>query len=218
MTDVPEDAKPPPVQPAVTATAQAVPAQAPPTRLKATLVLRLIAILAIFKCLLTLGAGMVVMDLSHHDVAETLNRWMRNLNLDPDADGPVHDAVAWLVKKMVGTSVGKLRLLGLLFYLYAGLYLAEAIGLWLERTWAEWLTIVVTGLLIPLEVDKLIEGPSIEVVLLFLLNVAVVAYLVVRVRRKLRLHHQHKLAEAAAAAAHAHGAARGESRTSAPAP
>jgi uncharacterized membrane protein (DUF2068 family) len=136
------------------------------------------------------------MVLSHHDVAETLNTWLRALNLDPDAEF-LHRGVAWFA----GIPVAKLRLAGVGFFIYAILYLAEAIGLWLDQTWAEWLTIVITGLLIPLEIKEMFTHITVMVTLLFVLNVAVVAYLANRVRRKIRIHHERKLAEAAATAA-----------------
>jgi uncharacterized membrane protein (DUF2068 family) len=169
-------------------------AHPPGARRQTPLVLRLIAGLALLKTLLTAAAGIFVMALSHHDVAETLNTWLRAFNLDPDAEF-LHKGVAWFA----GIPVAKLRLAGVGFFIYAALYLAEAIGLWLDQTWAEWLTIVITGLLIPLEIKEMFQHITVMVTLLFILNVAVVAYLAVRVRRKIRLHHQRKLGEAAAA-------------------
>ncbi len=204
MTDAPADTTPPQQeQTAVPSAAPGAPAPAsgpgahpPHARRQTPLTLRLIAGLALIKTLLTLSAGIFVMALSHHDVAETLNTWLRALNLDPDAEF-LHRGVAWFA----GIPLAKLRLAGVGFFIYAILYLAEAIGLWLDQTWAEWLTIVITGLLIPLEIKEIFVHPTVLVTVLFVLNVAVVAYLSVRVRRKLHLHHLRKLADAAAALA-----------------
>jgi uncharacterized membrane protein (DUF2068 family) len=205
MTDAPaESTSPQHEQPAVPAAAAgaSVPAAGLPAahpavaKRQTPLTLRLIAALALLKTVLTCAAGFFVMALSHHDVAETLNTWLRALSLDPDAE-LLHKGVAWFA----GIPVAKLRLAGVGFFIYAILYLAEAIGLWLDQTWAEWLTIVITGLLIPFEIREMFIHLTVTVVLLFILNVAVVVYLSIRVRRKLRLHHLRKLADASSEAA-----------------
>ena len=36
--------------------------------------------------------------------------------------------------------------------IYAELFLTEGIGLWLEQRWAEWLTVIITSALIPIEI------------------------------------------------------------------
>jgi uncharacterized membrane protein (DUF2068 family) len=193
MTDTSAESSQPLPAPAAN---QVTVAHRPRPKPHAPLMLRLIAGLALLKTLLTATACFFVMVLSHHDVAETLNTWLRALNLDPDAEF-LHRGVAWFA----GIPVAKLRLAGVGFFIYAILYLAEAIGLWLDQTWAEWLTIVITGLLIPLEIKEMFTHITVMVTLLFVLNVAVVAYLANRVRRKIRIHHERKLAEAAATAA-----------------
>jgi uncharacterized membrane protein (DUF2068 family) len=205
MTDVPADSTPPQQeQTAASAAGHGAPmpasghaAHPSPFKRRTPLTLRLIAGLALLKTLLTCAAGIFVMAaLSHHDVAETLNTWLLALNLDPDAEF-LHRGVAWFA----GIPVVKLRLAGVGFFIYAALYMAEAIGLWLDQTWAEWLTIVITGLLIPLEIKEMFVHITLLVTLLFILNVGVVVYLSIRVRRKLRLHHLRKLAEAGITAA-----------------
>jgi uncharacterized membrane protein (DUF2068 family) len=37
----------------------------------------------------------------------------------------------------------KIEQLGLGSMIYAGLFLTEGIGLWLEKRWAEWLTVII---------------------------------------------------------------------------
>jgi uncharacterized membrane protein (DUF2068 family) len=53
----------------------------------------------------------------------------------------------------------------------------EAVGLWYQRRWAEYLTLVVTASLLPLEVYELAHRLSPFKVVAFVINVAVVAYL-----------------------------------------
>ena len=69
---------------------------------------------------------------------------------------------------------------------YAAVYLIEGLGLWFDRPWAEWLTVLATGLFIPFEVHHLWHQPSLGITATLLLNLAVVGYLVWRIRQRLR--------------------------------
>lgn len=59
---------------------------------------------------------------------------------------------------------------------------AEAVGLWYQRRWAEYLTFVVTALLIPLEIYELTAHISWFKVVALVLNVAIVVYLLLAKR------------------------------------
>jgi uncharacterized membrane protein (DUF2068 family) len=60
---------------------------------------------------------------------------------------------------------------------YAAVFLVEGVGLIRKKRWAEWLTVVVTGSFIPLEIYEMVEhfGPGKVVTLA--LNAAIVIYL-----------------------------------------
>jgi uncharacterized membrane protein (DUF2068 family) len=187
-------------------------AGAAPARPKTPLTLRLIAGFALIKTLLFGGAGLGVAHLLHHDVAETLKDLLRALNLNPDA---VY--LKKLIARVADVPPHDLALISMVFFIYATLYLAETIGLWLDQTWAEWLTIVTSSLLLPYEIYEMIEKLTLLKTGVFIINVAVVVYLVGRVRRKLRLHHAAKeLAKENAAAAAAAAAAGSTSENGAP--
>jgi len=74
-------------------------------------------------------------------------------------------------------------LAGLVSLGYAGMLLAEGIGLWLEFTWAAYLTVVSTSLLLRFELYELIERVSMLRVGVLLLNLIIVLYLVSQLRR-----------------------------------
>jgi uncharacterized membrane protein (DUF2068 family) len=74
-------------------------------------------------------------------------------------------------------------LAGLVSLGYAGMLLVEGIGLWLEFTWAAYLTVVSTGLLLPFELYEVIEQVSILRIGVLLLNLAIVGYLVSQLKR-----------------------------------
>jgi uncharacterized membrane protein (DUF2068 family) len=92
-------------------------------------------------------------------------------------EGLEHELVtrglAWL-SGLSESNVHKLRLLTLT---YAAVFAVEGIGLWMQRRWAEWLTVVITASLIPFEVWELVHKPSIGACLLIVGNLLIVGCL-----------------------------------------
>lgn len=66
--------------------------------------------------------------------------------------------------------------------LYAALEATEGVGLAMRRRWAEYLTVIATGILIPYEAYEVVRHPTFFKVGALLLNLAVVGYLVYRKR------------------------------------
>jgi len=64
-----------------------------------------------------------------------------------------------------------------IFVAYACLEGVEAVGLWFNRRWAEYLTFIVTTLLIPYEIYELVLKVSVFKLVAFAVNVLVAAYL-----------------------------------------
>ena len=60
---------------------------------------------------------------------------------------------------------------------YAAVEGIEAVGLWYQRRWAEYLTFLVTASLLPLEIYEIANRATVFKVLAFVINVAVVVYL-----------------------------------------
>ena len=65
---------------------------------------------------------------------------------------------------------------------YAALETTEGVGLAMRRRWAEYLTVIATGILIPYEAYEVIMRPTLFKVGALLLNLAVVGYLTYRKR------------------------------------
>jgi uncharacterized membrane protein (DUF2068 family) len=57
------------------------------------------------------------------------------------------------------------------------LNLTEAWGLHLKRKWAEWLTVVATGILVPFELYKVVVRVTFFKVVILVVNTAIVYYL-----------------------------------------
>ncbi|HEY6775618.1 MAG TPA: DUF2127 domain-containing protein [Thermoleophilaceae bacterium] len=72
---------------------------------------------------------------------------------------------------------GKLHLVGLVLAAYAVLEAVEAVGLWMQKRWAEYLTLIATAALLPLEIYELTKGVTVLKLTALVVNVAVVVYL-----------------------------------------
>ena len=73
-------------------------------------------------------------------------------------------------------------LLAISAIIYAGLEATEGVGLAMRRRWAEYLTVIATGILIPYELYEVVRRPTLFKVGALLLNLAVVGYLAYRKR------------------------------------
>jgi uncharacterized membrane protein (DUF2068 family) len=94
--------------------------------------------------------------------------------------GPTHDGDGAFVAEiddLLQWPKDRLHLTGLALAAYALLELVEAVGLWLGRRWAEYLTLVATSVFIPLEVYELARGVTAIKLIAFIVNIAVIAYL-----------------------------------------
>jgi uncharacterized membrane protein (DUF2068 family) len=76
----------------------------------------------------------------------------------------------------------KLRLAGLGIGAYALLEGAEAIGLWYQKRWAEYLTFIATVALLPLELYELSHSISPFKIIALIVNIAIVVYLLLAKR------------------------------------
>jgi uncharacterized membrane protein (DUF2068 family) len=132
--------------------------------------------------LLILAIG--VLNLLHKDVAAEAERWINFLRFDRH-----NHYIEKVLAKLGRIDERRLEELSVGTFFYAGLYLTEGIGLALRKRWAEYLTIVSTASLLPLEIYELAKRLTAGRIVLLLINIAVVVYLVIEVRRTRNIQH-----------------------------
>jgi len=81
------------------------------------------------------------------------------------------------LNKLFSLKSSTLHLLAAGVLAYGVLEGIEAIGLWFQKRWAEYLTFVATTVLLPLEVYEIVHRLSPLKILAFVVNVAIVVYL-----------------------------------------
>jgi len=138
-----------------------------------------IAVFKVVKALFLAAIGLGALTLLKPAMAHQFERWATAFawRLSPRALPAVEDSLARLQSS-------RLSLVGALAFLYAGLFLVEGIGLWMERRWAEYLTIIATSSLVPFEVYELVRHVTFPRAVTLAVNLLVVGYLVLRVRTK----------------------------------
>jgi uncharacterized membrane protein (DUF2068 family) len=86
--------------------------------------------------------------------------------------------IAWL-----GSQPTKhLHVIAIVAFLYAALFVTEGLGLWEEKRWAEYLTVIATLSFVPFEIYELIHRQTAPRIAALVINVVVVAYLIQRLR------------------------------------
>ena len=140
-------------------------------------VIRLIAVFKLLKAITLIAVGVGALKLLHRDMGSTLEHWIAMSGLDPG-----NRWVERAIEKASNLSHAKVKGLGIVSFIYAGLFLTEGIGLWLMKRWAEWLTIIITSSLVPVEIYEIHHDPTATKILVLVINVAVVIYLLYRIR------------------------------------
>jgi uncharacterized membrane protein (DUF2068 family) len=93
-----------------------------------------------------------------------------------------HSKLVGLFNRALSLSTGTIRLLAILLICYAAIEIVEGIGLWQARRWGEYFAMVATSLGLPYEVYDLGTKFGITAFVLFLINLALVLYLVITKR------------------------------------
>ena len=119
--------------------------------------------------------GLGVFALINKDISDLAEQAADSLGIDPE-NGNLIALLEWLT----GVSPKQIVAVGFGTILYSGLLLTMAWGLHLRQVWAEWLTIVATGLFIPIEVYEVVRSWRVRYLLVLVINVCILWYLLRR--------------------------------------
>ena len=140
--------------------------------------LRVIAAFKLLKALALIAVGVGALRLVHKDVAAIAEHWINVFQVDPH-----NHFIDLLLEKLSILDDRRLKELSIGTFAYAVIFLAEGVGLALQKRWAEYFTIITTSSLLPIEVYELVRRVSIGRCLALVINLAVVAYLIFELRR-----------------------------------
>lgn len=135
------------------------------------------------KAILLIIVGVGAIHLVHKDIAETVTHWVNVLRVDPE-----NRFIHKLLAKIFAVTPKQLKELSAGTFFYAALLLTEGIGLLLRKHWAEYFTVITTAAFLPLEVYELAEHFTAAKVVVFVINLAIVWYLIARLRANPRRH------------------------------
>jgi uncharacterized membrane protein (DUF2068 family) len=145
--------------------------------------LLLVAAYKLIKGIGLLALAIGALRLLHKDVAAEIAQWLDALRVDPH-----NHYIQMLLEKLGMVDDKKLKALSIGTFFYSALFLTEGTGLALRKRWAEYLTIVSTASLLPLEVYEIVKRADAARIVVLVANIAIVVYLVIEVRRTRNIH------------------------------
>jgi uncharacterized membrane protein (DUF2068 family) len=139
--------------------------------------LRTIAIFEVAKGLAAIIASIGLLNMTHQNVHHVTTWLINSFHLDSDAHyfKSLFDYTDLL-------NNDDLHLIVLMACGYSAIRFAEGYGLWRNRTWAEWLAAVSGAIYLPIEISHLIKHISIINIAVLATNLAIVAYMIYRLR------------------------------------
>ena len=153
----------------------------------------LIGALKLGKALLFISIGFGILKLLHHDLVEILTKVAMALRFDPESH-----FINLVLDKVSLINDHRLRELSAFAFCYAALDILEGVGLVLEKSWAEYLTLALTAAALPWEFFEIARHPTSLKICFSLVNVAVVVYLVFHVQASTMRRRKHQAASLAA--------------------
>jgi uncharacterized membrane protein (DUF2068 family) len=147
--------------------------------------LRLIAIFKLAKSILFFCAGVGLLDLLHKDVESKIQVLMDNLHVDSD-----NHLAKWVLEGAAKATsfhfmaLHGVALLSAVAFFYSLLFGLEGIGLYLRKRWGEWMVVIITGSLLPVEFYEIVHKVTVIKILLTIVNLIILGYLIYVISRK----------------------------------
>jgi len=136
--------------------------------------LLLIAAYKFFIALVFAAVGVGALHLVGKDVGDILSSLVSDLRFNPE-----DRFVNFVLDKASLLDDPALRRIGLGAFCYAAVSIVEGVGLYLEKAWAEYLTLAITASFLPIEIRELMHRFTWTRVGIFVINVVMLIYLVV---------------------------------------
>ena len=138
-----------------------------------------IAIFKLGKAILFFCLGIGAVHLLHKDLGDEVLRLAATLKFDPESR-----FVSVMLDKVDLIDAHRLRQIGVATFAYSALALTEGIGLFLQKVWAEYLTLILTISFLPWELFELARRPSWFRLALLVINLLVLGYILWLLQRK----------------------------------
>lgn len=145
--------------------------------------LMLIAAFKLAQALLFIAIGVGVRDLLHKDLGDMLARLVHHMHFSPESH-----FVDFLFAKVSLVNDKVLNRFSIGLFSYAALGLTEGIGLYLEKAWAEYMTLGITASFLPWEIYEIIRHFTGFRLGLLVINILVFLYLMKIVAERGRKH------------------------------
>jgi uncharacterized membrane protein (DUF2068 family) len=139
----------------------------------------LIAAYKLVQALLFAAIGVGALRMLHQDVGDVLAQLADHMKFNPESR-----LVNFILDKASLLDDPLLRRIGAAAFSYAALGMLEGIGLYLEKVWAEYLTLIITASFLPWEIFEVIRKLTYFRVSLLVVNALVLLYLLVLVTRR----------------------------------
>ena len=131
-----------------------------------------------FRAVVLLAVGIVLLTHPHTNWGVEITRLAERLGQNPKSN--------WfkrIIDRISKFPADKTVIFGIAAIAYGVLEAVESYGLWTRRRWGEWLTVVATSMFFIPEIWELTKSASVLKVGALLANIAIVAYLIWRLRR-----------------------------------
>jgi uncharacterized membrane protein (DUF2068 family) len=133
-----------------------------------------IAAYKLFIALVFVAVGVGALHLVGRDVGDVLSSLVSDLRFNPEGR-----FVNFILDKASLLDDPALRRIGFGAFCYSAVSIVEGVGLYLEKVWAEYLTLAITASFLPIEIRELMHRFTWMRVGIFVINLVVLIYLVV---------------------------------------
>lgn len=141
--------------------------------------LLLVGIYKFFEAAFFIAVGTGALHLIHKDIGDVVMRLVDSLPVDPEGR-----LVSFLMDKADLINAHDLRRIGAGALLYAATRVVEGTGLLLRKTWAEYFTVVLTTLGLPVEIYELVRRAHWLKFAALVLNLVILFYLLWVLKRQ----------------------------------